>query len=178
MPRLFTGIAVPEPIAHELSFFRGGLPGARWLTPEDYHITLRFIGDIGVPLANEIADGLETIRGRKMQVTMRSLGTFGGDRPRAVIAVVTPTDALLGLQADHERLVRRIGAPPDTRKFLPHVTLARLRRVSPESVATCIGSLSVFRPLVFESESFVLYSSRDSTGGGPYRIESVYPLDS
>ena len=58
MPRLFTGLEIPEDIGHSLSTLRGGLPGARWIDPENYHVTLRFIGDIDGVAANEIASML------------------------------------------------------------------------------------------------------------------------
>jgi len=59
MPRLFTGLEVPREVGEVLSMFRGGLPGARWIDPENYHITLRFIGDIDDRLAHDIASSLE-----------------------------------------------------------------------------------------------------------------------
>ena len=58
MPRLFTGLEIPQEIGHSLSSLRGGLPGARWIDPENYHVTLRFIGDIDDYIANEIAHSL------------------------------------------------------------------------------------------------------------------------
>lgn len=176
MPRLFTGIEIPPNETAALALLRGGLPGARWIEPEDYHITLRFIGDVGVAMANEIAGELDTISGRSLTATIEGVGVFGGDRPRAIIAKVAPSDALGGLQAEHERLMRRLGVPPESRKFVPHVTLARLRGVSPDNVASYIESRESPGKLVFPVERFVLYSSRESTGGGPYRVEATYPL--
>ena len=58
MPRLFTGLEIPAEIGQTLSNLRGGLPGARWIDPENYHVTLRFIGDIDGIYANEIASML------------------------------------------------------------------------------------------------------------------------
>ena len=55
MPRLFTGVEVPPSIGQSLAMMRGGLPGARWIDPENYHLTLRFIGDLDDALAGEIA---------------------------------------------------------------------------------------------------------------------------
>ena len=55
MPRLFTGLEIPQEIGQSLSSLRGGLPGARWIDPENYHVTLRFIGDIDDYIADEIA---------------------------------------------------------------------------------------------------------------------------
>ena len=176
MPRLFTGIRIPRDVATDLASLRGGLPGARWIEPEDYHLTLRFIGDVGLGMANDILAGLDSIRGRKIRITIERLAAFGADRPRTLFAKVAATGGLVELQADHERLMRRLGAQADTRKFTPHVTLARLRGAAPETVASYIAARSTPGVLAFDATEFVLYSARDSTGGGPYRAEAVYPL--
>jgi RNA 2',3'-cyclic 3'-phosphodiesterase len=176
MPRLFTGLEIPSNVASALGGLRGGIAGARWIDPEDYHVTLRFIGDIGTTAANEIADRLGAIRPRRITVRVERLGAFGKDRPRSLVARVQPTDALLGLQSEHEKLMRRLGVPPEPRKFSPHITLARLRAVTPEEVAAFIEMQADLPPMTFEAERFVLYSSRDSVGGGPYRVEVGYPL--
>jgi RNA 2',3'-cyclic 3'-phosphodiesterase len=176
MPRLFTGLEIPPDVASKLGQLRGGIPGARWIEPDDYHVTLRFIGDIGTSAANEIADRLGAIRPRRIAIRIERLSAFGNDRPRSLVARVQPSDALVGLQSEHERLMRRLGVAPEPRKFTPHVTLARMRAVTPEAVAAFIEMHADLPPMTFEVERFVLYSSRDSVGGGPYRIEVGYPL--
>ena len=72
--------------------------------------------------------------------------------------------------------MKRIGLPPEGRNFRPHVTLARLRDVAPRQVAEYLALRGYFRSPTFEVSRFVLFSSRDSVGGGPYRIEAAYPL--
>src|ERR1051326_6950890 len=62
MPRLFTALEIPAQTALSLSMLRGGLPGARWIDPENYHLTLRFIGDIDDVLSREIAFMLGNVR--------------------------------------------------------------------------------------------------------------------
>ena len=177
MPRLFTGLEIPEEISEELSALRGGLPGARWIDPANYHITLRFIGDIDEGLASDIYALLGDARRRgPLTVTLDRLASFGGDRPRAVFAGVAPTSELQELQAEQERLLRRVGLKPETRKFTPHVTLARLRDASPLDVASYIAMRGQFPKLAFTARRFVLFSARDSVGGGPYVVEAAYPL--
>ncbi len=176
MPRLFTGLEIPAPLAGELALLRGGLSGATWIDTENYHITLRFIGDIDRATATGIAGMLDAIRHPAFSVTIDQLGTFGGDRPRAIIARARPVSALVELQAAQERLLRRIGIAPATQKFTPHVTLARLRQSSPLAVADYLAGRGLFATRQFEATRFVLYSSRDSVGGGPYRVEAEYPL--
>ncbi len=177
MPRLFTGLEIPDNLVTELSMLRGGLSGARWIEPEDYHLTLRFVGDIGRELANEIADGLDGIRLPPIDITLDHLAVFGADKPRALIARAVDSAVLMALQAEHERLMRKLGISDDGRKFTPHVTLARLRGVSAAAVGAYIETRGDMQPLKFTAERFALYSSKDSTGGGPYRIEAVYPLE-
>jgi 2'-5' RNA ligase len=176
MPRLFTGLEVPAEITQDLALVRGGLAGARWMEPEDYHLTLRFIGDIDADLAREIANALDGIRRPPLTVTLDGYDVFGGDRPRALIAKAVATPELRELQAEHERLIRRAGAPPESRKFTPHVTLARLRRTPPRDAADWLATRSIAARRTFEASRFVLFSSRASVGGGPYVVEAAYPL--
>jgi 2'-5' RNA ligase len=177
MPRLFTGIEIPAEISLALSSLRGGLPGARWIDPENYHLTLRFIGDIDERMADDVTSILGERRQRApLHITIDGLDSFGGGKPRAVFARTSGNGELSELQAEQERLIRQVGLAPETRKFTPHVTLARLKHVSPIDVADYIATRGHFPKLTFTASRFVLYSSRASVGGGPYVIEAAYPL--
>jgi 2'-5' RNA ligase len=176
MPRLFTGLEIPPDIALRLSLYRGGLSGARWIEPSDYHITLRFLGDVDGRTAREAFRHLADIRRAPVPIRLTELGSFGGDKPRAVLAKVEASRALTELQLDHERLMRRLGLPPETRKFQPHVTLARLKDTSAMALADWFSARPFLGALAFTARRFVLYSSRDSVGGGPYVVEAAYEL--
>jgi len=176
MPRLFTALEIPAEVASELLLHRGGLPGARWIEPVDYHVTLRFLGDVDRRIAREVDAMLDDIGGYPFEVTLDALGSFGGDKPRAVFARVQPTPRLSELQGDLERMARRLGLPAEGRKFVPHVTLARLRDTSPIDVAHHLGQHPIVRPISFTARRIALMSSRDSIGGGPYVLEAAYPL--
>ena len=176
MPRLFTGIEIPPDVALNLSLIRGGLHGARWIDPENYHVTLRFIGDVELPIAREIAATLAQVDRAAFALRITGLASFGGRKPRALIATVEPETALMELQMEHERLMRRLGLPAEGRKFTPHVTLARLRDTPSLAVADWLSQRGYFAPLTVPVARFVLYSSRASTGGGPYVAEQAYPL--
>lgn len=176
MPRLFTGIDLPPAIRMSLSMLRGGLPGARWIDPDNYHITLRFIGDVDERMAHEVGSVLDTVTRRGFELRLDGLSSFGGKRPRAVVATIAAPAQLLELQAEHERLMRRIGLEPEGRKFTPHVTLARLRESSPRQVADFLAERAFFRSAPFRIDRFVLFSSRASVGGGPYIVEADFPL--
>ena len=110
MPRLFTGLEVPRDVAFLLSLKRGGLTGARWIDAENYHITLRFIGDVDGRVADEISDSLDRLsNSMAFQIKLSHLGAFGGDKPRALYAGVEVNSALTQLQAAQERAAP---APP------------------------------------------------------------------
>lgn len=176
MPRLFTGLEIPPSVARALAMMRGGLPGARWIDPENYHLTLRFIGDIDDALAREIALLLGRVHRGPFEARLDGLTSFGGRKPRAVVAAVSPVPALMELQAEHDRLLQRLGLEPEGRKYTPHVTLARLRDSSSHEVADYLAARGHFRSATFEVSRFVLFSSRASVGGGPYLVEEAYPL--
>ena len=177
MPRLFTAIEVPANAAMMLSMLRGGLPGARWIDTENYHITLRFIGDVDRHTANEVSERLSRINRSSIPVRINALDAFGGNKPHSVHARVERTLQLMELQGEHERIIQRIGRKAEGRKFLPHVTLARLRNAKGADVANYLSLRGNFSLPPFTANRFVLYSSRDSVGGGPYIVEDAYPLD-
>jgi RNA 2',3'-cyclic 3'-phosphodiesterase len=80
------------------------------------------------------------------------------------------------LQAEHDRLLQRLGLEPEGRKYTPHVSLARLRDSSSHQVADYLAARGHYRSPSFEASRFVLFSSRASVGGGPYIVEAAYPL--
>lgn len=176
MPRLFTGIEIPPEIGERLAFLRGGLPGARWIDPENYHLTLRFVGDIDWPLAHEIADALSRVHRSGFSLRINALDALGTRKPHAIVAKLESSPALTELQADHERLLQRIGLPPEGRKYTPHVTLARLRNATGHDIANYLSLRGGFFAAPFPVDRFVLYSARDARGGGPYIVEEAYPL--
>jgi RNA 2',3'-cyclic 3'-phosphodiesterase len=177
MPRLFTGVEIPSDVGQALATLRGGLPGARWIDPGNYHLTLRFIGDVDDATAHEVAFMLSRVKRGSFDLHMEGLTSFGGRKPRAVVASVAPAQALIDVQAEQERLMQRIGLEPEGRKFTPHVTLARLRESSSQQVAEYLSARGYFRISPFRVSRFVLFSSRASIGGGPYVVEASYPLN-
>ena len=176
MPRLFTGLEIPSDVGQSLATLRGGLPGARWVDPENYHVTLRFIGDVDDTIAREVASMLARVRREAFELRVDDLKSFGGRKPRAIVAALGPAQALMELQAEHERLLQRVGLEPEGRKFTPHVTLARLRESTSRQVADYLAVRAPFRLPLFKVSRFVLFSSRSSVGGGPYVVEAAYPL--
>lgn len=177
MPRLFTALEIPQSAAMSLSLLRGGVPGARWIDRENFHITLRFIGDIDHRTADEVIAAFDRVRRQQFDIKLSGTGVFGGKKPHSIWAGVQPTPSLMALQADLERTCQRIGLPAESRKFTPHVTLARLKNARIDDVMHYLSGRGDFAAGPFTVSRFVLMSSRDSVGGGPYVIEEAYPLD-
>jgi 2'-5' RNA ligase len=174
MPRVFTGIELPDDIVWRLSHIRSGLPGAQWIDPENYHITLRFGGDMSDRDADAFVRALDDVWFDSFDLEVQGLGSFGGNKPRSLWAAVKPSPQLDMLQKAHERAARIAGLPPETRNFTPHVTLARLRNTRPQAVAEYLSRQGgLFLP-PFTVSRFVLFSSRPNTGGGPYLVEEAY----
>jgi len=178
MPRLFTGLEIPASAGLALSMLRGGLRGARWIDPENYHITLRFIGDVDDRTADEVAGALDRIHRAPVEIRLNGLGSFGNGKPHAVWSRVEQTPELLEMQAEQERLFQRLNLPPERRKYIPHVTLARCRTSTNEDVARWLAERGDFQVPPFVASRFVLYSAKASVGGGPYLVEEAYPLAS
>ncbi|WP_284441752.1 RNA 2',3'-cyclic phosphodiesterase [Brucella suis] len=176
MPRLFTALEIPRDAALSLSLLRGGLPSARWIDVENYHITLRFIGDVEGHMADEIANALDRVRRPEFMLNLSGVDAFGSKKPHSIYAGVSPSPGLNALQAEIERICQRLRLPADPRKFTPHVTLARLKNARIEDVVHYLSGRANFATLPFKVGRFVLMSSRDSVGGGPYIVEEAWPL--
>ena len=176
MPRLFTALEIPRDAALSLSLLRGGLPGARWIDVENYHITLRFIGDVEGHVADEVANALDRVRRPEFTLNLSGVHAFGSKKPHSIYAGVSPSPELTALQAEIERICQRLHIPADPRKFTPHVTLARLRNARIDDVVRYLSARGNFATLPFKVGRFVLMSSRDSVGGGPYIVEEAWPL--
>ena len=176
MPRLFTGVEIPADVAFDLDLMRGGIIGSRWIDPDSFHITLRFIGDIDEWLAREIAYELDGVEARPFSVRLKAIDVFGGNKPHTLYAGVEESAELRRLRSIHERICQVLGLDADQRKFTPHVTLARLKEPDLGSVHRFLASHSLYKSRLFEVARFVLFSSRPSRGGGPYAVEESYQL--
>jgi 2'-5' RNA ligase len=176
MPRLFTAIELPSELRGELYRLHQPLPGARWIHRDNYHVTLRFVGDIPRHEAREFADNLASIEVDPFELRITGLGVFGGNDPHAVWAAVDMSPALEELARAHEKAARNAGFPPEKRPFKPHVTLARLKHSNPQAIARFLTRYGGYRSQPIYVTRTVLMSSRPVTGGGPYAIEDIFPM--
>ena len=178
MLRLFVALPLPRDITQQLSELSCGLPGARWVPPENYHLTLRFLGNINRHQADEIDSALSMISEEAVDVKLNGFGHFGKrGRANALIATAEKTPSLLHLQKKVERAMVQSGMEPETRKFCPHVTLARMKP-TPEVLLHDYAKKQHFpKGLSYSAHKFVLYSSYLSNTGSIYSPEIEYGLN-
>jgi len=178
MIRLFVGLALPKPLRLRLTGLCAGVPGARWVRPESIHLSLRYIGDIDEGVADDMAAALATVAAPSFSLTLHGAGVFGKTgKARVLWTGVTPNPALIQLQARVESALARAGLAAESRRFSPHVTLARLRRAPAGRVEQFIVDHAQFRTEPFPVEQFILYSSFLSSSGAIHTREVAYALD-
>lgn len=175
--RLFVALDLPWPLKERLAVLGGGIPGARWVPTENYHLTLRFIGEVNAHEAEEIDLSLATLRGRRFSLTLAGMGTFAkGGRDTQLWVGIERNPALDHLQSKVEQALQRAGREPERRRFIPHVTLARLDNAVPVKVAAFVQGHNLFRAEPFEVEHFSLFSSRLGKEASAYTAEVDYAL--
>ena len=177
MIRLFTAIEIPEAVRTRFSFLQGGVPGARWSPVENLHLTLRFIGEVDERVAGDIDDMLNALEAPAFALTLKGAGEFGGRDPHALWIGVAPNEALMRLAAKIESALQRMGLAAETRKYAPHVTLARLRDAPIAKVRAFLAAHAFFDSGPFPVRAFALFSSYPSSNGSLYRQERTYALD-
>ncbi len=176
MMRLFVAFALPDTVAASLTMIQSGVPGARWQTREQMHLTLRFIGEVDGRDGSSIDNALSAISAPTLSLQLKGVGEFGGKNPRALWAGVAPNDALLHLQRKIETAMQRIGLAAEPRKFTPHVTLARLRGTPPGIAMDYLVDHGLYASAPFEAREFILYESHLGPNGSLYVPQRHYPL--
>lgn len=176
MHRLFVALHPPEPVREALLDTMEGLEGARWQDSDNLHLTLRFAGEVETPLANDLADALLRVAMPPFLLALHGVGHFESKgRPHAIWAAVAPSSPLLLLRDKVEHACRAAGLPPETRKFVPHVTLARLGRTT-APIAPWLAAHGRLSAGPWLAESFVLYESHLGREGPHYEPVARYPL--
>jgi 2'-5' RNA ligase len=175
--RLFVGIELPWELRERLAAMRGSLPGARWVPPENYHLTLRFIGEVQPHRAEEIDLALSALRGRGFPLTLAGVGVFEkAGRTVALWTGVERNSALDHLQGKIETALQRAGCEPQRRRFTPHVTLARLDNAPEAKIAAFVQARNLFRSEPVHVPHFTLFSSQLGKEASVYTPEVEYEL--
>ena len=176
MLRLFVGIEFPPELKLRLSLLCSGIGGARWVDPGNFHLTLRFIGEIDEGTAADVDEALLRLKARPFSVRLAGVGVFGGEKLRQLWVGVERDPALSALQGKIELALIRIGLPPEPRKYVPHVTLARLREPRRDELQQFLAAHAQFRAEPLRVDSFTLIASYLTKAGSVYEDQADYPL--
>jgi 2'-5' RNA ligase len=174
--RLFAAAPIPDEVAARLTPLQRGVNGAAWRPPENFHLTLRFFGEIDEDVAEDLDHELGEIRVAPFDIELAGAGWFGSAEPRVLWIGVKDSEPLAVLAGKCERAARRAGLAPETRKFAPHVTLAYCRGTTPEDAAKFAQRLGGFRAGPILVDRFHMYSSWNGKGPSLYVDEAEYPL--
>lgn len=177
MPRLFIAIDTPEQVRDNICELRRNLPGVKWTVRDQLHITMRFIGDTDDPLFNQIKSSLSEIKLPSFGLELTSSGFFPNERRPSVFWLGCSESLPLSNLKDYMNLaLDSCGIPPESRKFHPHITVARLKMPSEKD---CHKLSNIYREMPsasFNVSEFILYSSLLKSDGAEHSKECVYPL--
>ena len=176
MHRLFVAIRPPESIRDLLIDAMDDSPDLRWVGDEQLHLTLRFVGEVERPLANDIAAELERIRYPAFELRVSGVGRFDRRSGGAIWAGVEPRKPVAELAAKIDRACIEAGLEPEHRAFHPHITLARYNRRGAGSAGDFERQQSALSSSAFAVDSFILFESRLSRNGAHYEEVSAYEL--
>lgn len=177
MIRTFIAIPVPQKITPFLHAMGGSLPGAKAVPPEQIHITIRFIGEIEWLLFQDIMESLHQVKQEKFQIAIKGVGHFPPrGKPRVLWAGLNEKNNISQLKNRIDRQLKSCGIPPDSRKFSPHVTFARLKSTSLQRVTEFLSGNAFLEFDEFTVSEFHLYSSKLNNKGAIHTIEEKYPL--
>ena len=175
--RLFVALPLPLQVAQNIMLIQGGVPGARWLSREQLHLTLRFIGEVDGRDAAMLDDALAAIKAPAFDLQLHGVGQFGNKQPHSVWTGARKSEALEHLQRKVDTAIRRVGQPQDAHKFAPHITVGRLRNPDGSKLIAWLTHNALFTSEVFWVDAFCLYSSRLTSDGSIYAVEREYALE-
>jgi len=178
MYRLFVAIDLPADIKKELAAMSFGLPGARWVSDEQLHLTIRFIGEVDGAIFSELREALSFINLAPFSYSLQGIGHFPPrGMPRVLWVGVNVTGGIIRLRNKVEDVLRSLNLKPDDRKFTPHITLARLKNTPKARVANFIATNNLYKSRDIKVNEFQLYSSVLSSKGALHYLEGEYALN-
>jgi RNA 2',3'-cyclic 3'-phosphodiesterase len=176
MHRLFVAIRPPERIIDLLIDAMDDSPEFRWQDEEQLHLTLRFIGEVDRPQADDVADALGRVRGEPFAIRINGVGRFEQRNSGALWAGVEPKEPLAALAAKVERACQSVGLERERRAFHPHITLARWKGRRTRELQSFLERKRGLVSDPFEVEQFILFESRLSRHGAHYQEVASYDL--
>jgi 2'-5' RNA ligase len=175
--RAFLAIPLPQQLKDSIKTLQGNLraqiPDARWVRPENLHLTLYFFGEVEQETLEKIKDTVLSVKGckRPFLVEVNGLGAFPNRlRPRVLWLGLEPKDQLRQLYEICRGLLQRAGVATESRPYSPHLTIGRLRQHKTFSAGLTELDNTVGAKLIgrFSVDSLILYKSLLQPGGAEH----------
>ena len=176
MHRLFVAIRPPEEIRDLLLDVMDDSADFRWQDDEQLHLTLRFVGEVERPVADDLAAGLGRIHSPPFGLRIAGTGRFEQRSSGALWAGVEPKAPVATLAAKVERACLAVGLEAERRAFHPHITLARWKGRRAREIARFLERTRGLASAAFPVTDFILFESRLSRHGAHYEAVASYPL--
>lgn len=178
MIRIFTAIELPEDIKDSLTSLKTKIKGAKWVDRAQMHLTLSFIGEVSEHVLKEIKNELESLELNSFKIKLKGLGFWQSNGiPKVIWVGVDPNDNLNLLKEKIDQHLKNIGVLIDKKKYIPHITLARVRGGNLKDLAQMAEGHSLFETREFSVNEFILFSSKLTSKGAIHSNESVFPLE-
>lgn len=181
--RLFVALDLPDQVRHAITELIAKLQpksrAARWIKPENLHITLKFIGHVGNEKLSPIQSALSSIHAEQpVELHFRGMGFFPNEhRPRAFWCGIASSPNLAELAANIDRALAPLGIEAETRPFTPHLTLARFK--SDEGIREVVQAATDMKSTDFGTATetnFHLYESLLKSTGAQYNRVASFPF--
>jgi 2'-5' RNA ligase len=177
MFRLFVGIAFPDDVRLRLAGLCSGLPGAKWIDPENMHLTVRFIGEVGGAQAEDIDVALRRVVAPAFDLVVSGIDCFEtGGKVHTLWAGIAKQPLLVHLYGKVESALVRAGCEPERRKFKPHVTLARFRSGGGSRIGSFVQAYNHLTIGPFQVDRFTLFRSHLGSEKAHYEELAEYSL--
>ena len=175
--RLFIAMPIPEKFRDILHGLKDTRLPVRWTPPENYHLTLRFIGEVTESRADEIRQQLHKVEaGEPFEMVLEGLGAFPRpSRPRVIWCAAEPEQPIKTLHSRIQHTLSAVDLEPEDKPFHPHVTLGRVKQSS-TAIEEFLKENESFTAGRFRVNQFCLYVSKLGKAGAVHKVVETYPF--
>jgi RNA 2',3'-cyclic 3'-phosphodiesterase len=175
MIRIFIGLDLPEDIKRSLGLLKSSVRGAKWVPLENLHLTIRFIGEVPENILQNIKEELREISFYNFKVKLKGVGLFSAkSNPKVIWVGLDPLEEIMELREKIDEALTKVNIPLEKKKYIPHVTLARLKGARFSEVAEYLQQGIGFFTREFEFGEMVLFSSKQKEEGSIYSVEEIF----
>lgn len=174
--RFFVAIPLSEELKKKLKELQNTLPSdIRAQTPDQMHLTLRFLGETSAAKAETLKAQLKTIRSPAFELAIKGIGTFPANgKPKVIWAGVEKDALLMKLQKSIEKICVNTGFKPERRAFTPHITMGRIKGASSQTVQKWMKQHNDWKSEKLYVDSFILFESHHKAGGIIHKVVKKY----